>query len=74
MVRRLCKWGGVVNRREANKEAKRMYCMSGEYFLAFMDDDWKRYADEEGWTDKEVAMVENYYNRTCARVADWLGV
>jgi len=63
-----------MNRREANREAKTMFCMLGEYYLAYSDEDWERYADEQKWTTKELTMVRDYYQRTCVRVADWLGV
>lgn len=63
-----------MNKREANREAKVMFCMLGEYYLSYSDEDWERYADENEWTTKEQTMVRDYYQRTCIRVADWLGV
>jgi len=63
-----------MNKREANREAKLMFCMFGEYYLSYCDEDWERYADQQDWTTKELTMVRDYYQRTCIRVADWLGV
>ena len=63
-----------MGRREASRIAKQIYCNMGEYYLNMGDECWQGYAADAGWTDKDAAVVFDYYERTAQRVADWLGV
>ena len=63
-----------MNRYEANRQAKTMYCMMGEYYLAWTDEDWDEYRSDNFWNEKDIAMVRDYYKRTADRVAEWLGM
>lgn len=61
-----------MNRYEANRIAKEIYCTVGEYYLNMGDETWEGYATDEGWSEKESKMIFDYYERTAGRVRDWL--
>jgi hypothetical protein len=65
-----------MNRREANRIAKHLYTGYGEGFLSV---DYESFVDHfhmvgETYNERELATIYDYYQRTCKRVADWLGV
>lgn len=65
-----------MNRREANRIAKHLYTGHGENFLILEHEALVEYFEIAGdtYNDCEIAMIRDYYERTCKRVADWLGV
>lgn len=65
-----------MNRRQANRIAKHLYTGYGENFLILEDEALDEHFQIIGQTynEREIAMIRDYYERTCKRVADWLGV
>lgn len=62
----------MMNRREANRIAKEVYCSSGELYLDYGC--WQNYIEINGWSEKEANLIFDYYERTTSRVRDWLNV
>ena len=64
-----------MNRYEANRIAKHLYTGHGEGFLCL---DYESFVEHvnmlDNYSERELAMIYDYYERTCKRVADWLGV
>ena len=57
-----------MNRYEANRRAKQIFMAYG----AQPDEVFDHMTDAEGYTDEEVQLVKDYYQRTVKRVSDWL--
>jgi hypothetical protein len=59
-----------MNRREANRHAKQIFMDYGKSGRRMFNDVQRRH----GWTNKETALVQDYYCRCANRVEEWLDV
>lgn len=57
-----------MNRYEANRRAKQIFMAYGSQ----PENVFEHLKHAEGFTDQEVQLVKDYYQRTVARVQDWL--